>query len=478
MFVSKKKRVFLALALLTFSCGKKDKRDDASTTLDDGTYTGSGDPANQVVVAGTINISALALAEKTVTHVIALNTETGATSYTDVDDDGSYSLKIDKNEPWFLSYVNGEEEGADMIVSTFAAGTLDTISAGDDSDGIEMGTVDASGDRAKIEGKTADLLEEMAMSEDAAAIVGAVDDTSLRYSNPDIDNNGKIDAEEEKSYLVDFHNRFTASDSSNNPLDIDDMKDKFYPNDVNFTYTGTGIMPQIPKDDLGGTAPDTYKWQFSVDMVAASNGGQVCDGMSAGDTIPKNTDCKLDHENDTGASDGNFTFGMETTELKAGDYTLKVGKKTYQWTNVAVSDFSAGEGFLALFIKLNTSGGKLTGLSYKWQIKGSDGKYSLADEEAIKLIVKKAETDEGDFGGYVSLKYKGDESKGSLGIMIPREQKDDIVFKTAIEKDDGTINVEGSELTEAMVKAGVSFTDFTENPGISYDDKLGMRFFF
>jgi hypothetical protein len=231
---------------------------------------------------------------------------------------------------------------------------------------------------------------------------------------------------------------------------------------------------------LNGSAPDTYKWKFSVAMPTANNGGQVCDGMDAGDEIPANTECKLEHQNNTGANgDDVFVFGMETAELKAGDYTLKVGSKTYSWTNVAVSDFSAGEGFLVLFIKLNTSGGKLTGLSYKWQIKGSDGKYTLASDEAIKLIVKNgSDEDDQDYGGYVSLKYKGDEAKGSLGVMIPRKQKDDIVFKTAIEKNNGTVNITGSELTAAMVKAGVAFAHFAENPGISYDDKLGMRFFF
>ncbi|MGE0174373.1 MAG: hypothetical protein AB7T49_16375 [Oligoflexales bacterium] len=479
MRMTRKLLALSCLMAMTTHCKKKESDPKTTQTKQDGGYNGETDEEDLVAVSGTLNVQALRLAGADVTHVVALETETGATAYGEVAADGSFALDIDKDKPWVITYIDSSQTGADMIVSMFASETLDTMNVGEDVTDVSLGTVDASDEKAEMDVSAEAFLDAIGMSEDTAETVGAVDDVSLRYSNPDIDNNGEVDSLEEKSYMIDFHNRFTAKTADGStPLTIQDMKNQFYPDNAVFSYTGTGVVPQIPKSDLDDEAPDTYAWTFSVDMPTATNGGEVCDGMAAGDTITAGTECTLEHSDNSGANGDNlFAFGIETSNLQSGDYTLNVGSKTYTWKNVAVSDFSAGEGFLVLFtqIDVDDNTNKITGLSYKWQIKGADGVYTPATDEVIKTIVK---GDDNGFGGYVSLKYLNDESKGSLGVMIPRESSGSIVFADAIEADDETVRIDGSELTEDMVLDGVLFSDFTGNPGISYDDKLGMRFFF
>jgi len=469
------KWICLALLGSAVACGKKSDDDTqaSSTTMatDD-----TSDPT-KIAVAGTLILQSLRLDGEDVSHVVAVNTQTGATAVAEVSDDGTFELDLDKQQPWVLNYVDDSKTGADMIVSTFASDTLDTLNAGADSASLDMGEVDVSAVKAAMSTAADDFLASINMSASAAATVGAIDDVSLRYSNPDIDNNGTIDALEGKSYLIDFHNRFNAKTANGTLLGITDLKNTFYPDDVVFFYTGTGIFPQIPRSDLNDTAPSTYSWKFSVDMPTAGNGGNLCSGLGANATIAAGTSCELTYSNNVGADgDKYFTFNLETANLKAGDYTLAVGGKTYQWTNVAVSDFSAGEGFLALFIRMDVdTNNKLTGVSYQWKKKTASG-FALATSEEVKLIVKSG--DEG-FGGYISLKYQGDESKGGLGVQVSvKAPEGSVVFADSLAADDGAVNVNGSVLTKDMVKAGVDFADFTTNPGVSYDDKLGMRFFF
>lgn len=466
----KSKKISLLLLLSLFTVANCTKKKDKTAS-----NSGETSYEDQAVISG--NIALTALLGETPSHVIALNTESGATETAIVEADGGFVLPVNREEPWFISFIDDSKTGADMIVSTFAADTLDTMTTTGDTETVDLGDVDVSGDKASAGVGASGVLDAIGMSEDAAATVGALDDASLRYSNPDIDGNGEVDAIEGKSYMIDFHNRFLAKKKDGSALNITDMKNAFYPDDMIFSYSGTGIMPQIPQDDFTAE-PTTYEWSYSVAMPIATNGGQLCSGMNSGDTLAAGTACSLTKSDNTGANGNSvYVFGMEVSNLKAGDYTLKAGDKTYFWKNVAVSDFSAGDGFLALFLRMDVdANNKLTGVSYKWQKKGADGTYSLATEEEINLVVKDANDPK--FGGYVSLKYQGNESSGSLGVMIEKKPQGSVVLADELENDSGAVNVQGSVLTEQMVKDGVDFNDFTTNPGISYDDKLGMRFFF
>ena len=127
--------------------------------------------------------------------------------------------------------------------------------------------------------------------------------------------------------------------------------------------------------------------------------------------------------------------------------------QTFTWTGVKVSDFTAGEGFLALFIKFDvSSSGKLTGISHKWKKKTSAGTFELATEDEINLMVK-------DDSAYISLKVDGSDSGKSLGIKVKRDPEGSMTFA------EDAFNAEGGT-DKDEVKAGIEWSRVLDNPGI------------
>ena len=74
-----------------------------------------------------------------------------------------------------------------------------------------------------------DLLSGLGLSAAAAEYLGSVDDLSLRYANPDIDGDGKIDLEQDRRYGLDFHVRsnLRLGSSAGRNLTVADLTDQF-----------------------------------------------------------------------------------------------------------------------------------------------------------------------------------------------------------------------------------------------------------
>lgn len=470
--------VLLASSLIAVqACNKGSSKSDddvADSKSEKNDEEGANDPSNepqegQIMVTGTLALGLSLTQGDNVTHVIASNTDTNESHVASVGADGSFSLPVEAGENWVLTYIDSTKTGADMLVSTFSAGALDTLPPAVGSGNVELGTVDATGEKATSTLAESDLLTSIGMSTEAAATYGAIDDVSLRYSNPDIDADGKVDAENGQKFLLDFHNRFSFKKPGGGDYAMKDIKNAFPAADALLEFTGSGIIPWF--EDSAFSEPVTdYKWSFSSDAQLNS----TCAGI-AGDALAAGTECELS------LNGAQSVPGKPSIELKAavdGTYTLVAGGKTFTWTNVKVSDFSGAEGFVALYVKMDVSDAdKLTGISYKWQRKTAEG-WELATPEVLKLIVAGK-------GGYASLKVGGMNSGKELGITIPLESEGSIVFANAKYHVAGTGEAPEDALvmlpegvTEAAVKAGLDWQSVLENPGISYDDKLGMRFFF
>lgn len=445
-----------------------------------GTNTGTNTSTNQtgeptMTVTGAIALSLGLQAPKGVTHVVAAETEGNRVHVAEVHADGKFELPIEKDKNWVLTYADATKVGKDMLVSIFNSGALDTLATTGDSKDLNFGTVDTSAEKATSSLSDTDLLAGIGMTTDAAATYGALDDVSLRYVNPDIDADGKLDAANDQKFDLDFHNRFNLkkpAGQGGGDLAMKDIKNAFPGDDTDLVFTGSGIIPWF-KDELYASKPDAYSWTFDHDVVL----NQPCDGgtYNNGDTLPAGTKCNL-----TLSGGSQSVADHPSVELRAavdGEYKLEAGGKTFTWTNVKVSDFSGGEGFIALFIRMDVSDAdKLTGLSWKWRRKVS-GAWVAATPEELKLIVSKQ-------GGFVSLKVDGNSDAKSISARVPLSASEgSLVFATAKlatagAGDDGTADGYIQGLTADEVKAGIDWSRALQNPGISYDDKLGMRFFF
>lgn len=454
----------------SLSTGTKTATDDTETAAGDtetdvATGTSTEQAEDTIAVTGTIalNLNLLQGQDPAVTHVVARNTDDNGAVVAEVGENGAFSLDVPTDASYVLTYVNADASGADMLVSTFGSGELDTLATTESSENVTLGNVDVSAEQATTALSEGDLLDAIGLSEAAAATVGAQDDVCLRYTNPDIDGDGQLDALANQRFILDFHNRFNVTQNGG-AMAMKDIKNAFPPDDAGLEFTGSGIIPWF--EDSAYAEPVTnYSWTFTSD--AALN--DTCANV-AGSTLTAGTECQLSL---TGGAQS--VQGRPSIELKAavpGTYVLKAGGKTFTWTNVAVSDFSGGEGFIALFIRADVSDAdKLTGISWRWRRKVS-GAWVPATPEELRLLVAGG-------GGFISLKVDGSNSGKGLGVKVPLETEGSIAFATATfaaPGQDGAVSPEG--VTKEEVQTGLAWSRVLENPGISYDDKLGMRFFF
>lgn len=464
-----------------FACGEKSDKAEEKAAEDGGTADADGGDdgevaiqPGQIALTGTIAASAALQDGAKVTHVIAFDTDSNESHVVEVDADGKFTLPLEKEAAFVLTYVDTSKTGEEMLISTFGSGELNSIATSDAATNIDLGAVDVAAATASSATGAEALVTAMGLSAASAETWGKIDDSSLRYSNPDIDGDGKVDAANNQKFPLDFHNRFSVVTKDGGNMAMKDLKNAFPPDDADVKFEGSGIIPWF-EDSVYSTPLDKYTWKFSTDVVLGNNGGVSCDGMTGGDTLVANTECNMT------ATDGGPTGKRPSIELSAavaGKYTLVAGGKTFTWPNVKVSDFSGGKDFLALFIRMDVNeSDKLTGVSYRWRIKNEDGTWRAATNEEIKLVISGGK-------GYISLKVDGMNSGKELGVSVPAESEGSIAFASAVyatsgggDSSDANVNLPESGLTEAEVKAGVDWTRVLENPGISYDDKLGMRFF-
>jgi hypothetical protein len=477
---------------VAFSCGEKsddkskentanntntDASDGADSDDTDGATTGGNTiGAGQIALTFSTNASA-GLTAGGPTHVIATDTDTNETTVVEIKDDSQITLPLEKEASYVLTFIDDTKSGADMLVSTFGSGELNSIPTTEASKNLDLGVVDVSGETAAAATSGEALMTAAGVSAEAAVTWGAIDDAALRVSNPDIDGDGKVDAASNQKFPLDFHNRFNVVNETGGAMAMKDLKNAFPPENADVQFLGSGIIPWF-EDSVYTTPLDKYEWTFSVDSVLGGSGGIVCEGMAGGDTLPANTVCKMTASD--GASGGKKP-SIELAQAVEGTYKLVAGGKTFTWPKVKVSDFTGGKGFLALFIRMDVSTeNKLTGVSHKWMIKKADGTWRLAAKEEVELIVSGGR-------GYISLKVDGMNSGKELGVMVPSDSEGSVVFANAVFSGSGggggggnenaNVMLPSSGVTEADVKAGIEWTRVLENPGISYDDKLGMRFF-
>lgn len=97
--------------------------------------------------------------------------------------------------PWVLAYIDSSKIGDAMLISRFASNTLDTLSPKvGDSGNLNLGSISTNDSKATTSVNYIDILDSIKMSPETAETFGAIDDVSLRYINPDINNDGKLDA--------------------------------------------------------------------------------------------------------------------------------------------------------------------------------------------------------------------------------------------------------------------------------------------
>jgi hypothetical protein len=396
---------------------------------------------------------------RTITHVMAVDPESASPhrSLAAVGADGSFELTLEVGRPYVLVFVDDTAVGADMAVAVFRAGTLDTLSpqlAGH----LALGdvTVDPTTQTAEVGIAYDDLLAQLGLSAAAAEYLGAIDDLSLRYANPDIDGDGEIDARQGRSYALDFHIRanLRIGSGAGRNVTVDDITDQFlaesgpdvatpvfnlasiyvlYPAALDATpYVAPGPPPALQR----GAAFTASQADGSTPSAMAS-----FSSLSFGDTAGWGPD--YDYERAPG-TELPGSGGSPATLA----YTLGAIGRTLTFTNVVTRTRASltDTGTLAIFVRLVTANQRYTRIDYRWMKRASAAAWIAATAEEIALTI-------GGDGGYVTF-HRAPSWHDEFGARIPPEPSGSIPWSWTAT---GPADVCGL--------------------AVSYDDKLGLRHF-
>jgi hypothetical protein len=490
-------RCALALALAAWSCGD----DDGGSTKPTGPDAGGGDDAarpgldaapqdaapdakldaappafnNAFAVRGRL-ISAPgdkrakaggdAAVEHAVSHVMAVNpSAANPVRYLQpVAADGSFAIGVDLATPWVIVLVDSSATGRDMIVGVFRSSAfgLDSIAATRPGM-LELGdvTVDEAG-TARATVASANLLSALGLSEAAATLLGELDDISLRYVNPDIDGNGKIDVAEGVSYGLDFHLRYNMSDSTGN-VGLDDLLNHFAdPATTRATYNlGSAIALWAP-GKFGATTAADYRIRFPTTS-----------GTFSAPPLMGSYSANVWIEDDAAfyTSAGTDSLGISfdlTQPFPVGEYDFQVKDTQLTFAGVrthTLAELNASENLLIPFLKLNPVDTSCTGWScaatgfdYQWMRKSASSWVPATAEEVALLVPMQ--------GGYISFQL-GPTSDKRLGYTIPGTP---VTGTIPFAMPQNTMNVTPAELATLTLSQICHL-------GVSYDDTLGMRIF-
>jgi hypothetical protein len=183
---------------------------------------------------GTLHITGRLADPKTVTHVIATNPETGDRIVVDMKSDGlgdgEFNVAVPAGSAWIVTFADITKTGAAMQVATLQAGGLDAF-ASKAGGKLDFGTVNVTGGYAH--GTLA--------WEDLTKATGYL---ALRYSNPDVDGDGEMDALQNHDYRIELDGQFHLMAGSRDITPVDLVSGYKAPS---IRYLGTAIRSVVPR---------------------------------------------------------------------------------------------------------------------------------------------------------------------------------------------------------------------------------------
>ncbi len=404
---------------------------------------------------------------KRVTHVMGVTPSSQSTRrvVSQVAADGTFSLDLDPARLWVLVFVDATKVGSDMVVGVFRAKGLDTL-APTKKGSADLGDVTAKDGAADGSIPYDDLLAAMGVDPTSALFLSSIDDMCLRVVNPDVDGNGKIDALEPGStdYRLDFHVQFAMQ--IDHAVSVDDLVGAFLPDTVTLRYGGTGIYASFMRSQFpAGWEPSRWA-SFDEDVHYAPLGG-----MGPGNPLVTHVGTNVAAADLSTSGYGEYaSVGLMASpgfDMPQGSYRFGIGPTTLTFTNVRTatdSQLQAAESFIMPFVRLVktdpscTTACAISTIDYEWR-KRTDAGWVNATAGEIALVA-------GEQGGFLSIRLGNDPLK-NIGFMIPKETVT------------GTIPWGTAMTTDAATKAAAvnATTSDLCHVGLSYDDKLGMRYF-
>jgi hypothetical protein len=159
--------------------------------------------------------------------------------------DGRFAITLPGGEgSWVVTFADANKKGDAMKVATLQSGGLDAFRT-KDGGALDFGTVHFSGTYAHGTATWDRLSSAFGESASALQIRGKLDNLSLRYSNPDVDGDGEIDALQGHAYRLDINGTLRLQTGERDVEVADLVKGVSNPT---VAYLGTTIQAAVPSD--------------------------------------------------------------------------------------------------------------------------------------------------------------------------------------------------------------------------------------
>ncbi len=255
-----------------------------------------------------------------VTHVMAVSPVAGdVMKVVSPTANGEFAVEVTAGRPWALVFINANLRGSDMVHGLLRVDTLDTLvpEAGGD---VDLGKVSVDNREATLAGSSEALDLALGLSRRTLATLGGIDDLALRYANPDMDNDGVIDALQGLSPRLEMHAEYTVRASGR-----DATVEDFITNTaaISYRHEGTGIYARLPegfgavdREDADVTFDAPYYGYWQGEHTAAVPAGQPVSHLTFGDSRTFGVFCRPDQA------------------IPAGTYTFRSGPHTLDFSFV------------------------------------------------------------------------------------------------------------------------------------------------
>jgi hypothetical protein len=196
---------------------------------------------------GGLHLSGRLADAKRVTHVIATNPTTGerivVDMKTDGQPDGRFSISVPTNGSWIVTFADASQVGAAMRVATLQTGGIDAFSS-KNGGSVDFGTVHFSGNRAHGTVTWNELVDAFGYDQTTLEQMAKTDDLALRYSNPDVDGDGELDALQGRDYRLELAGTFRM-EIAGRAMAVSDLVTGI--RNPSVKYAGTSIAAAVPR---------------------------------------------------------------------------------------------------------------------------------------------------------------------------------------------------------------------------------------
>jgi hypothetical protein len=270
---------------------------------------------------GAFHINGRLATNAHVSHVVASNPATAERIVAVVGADGSFDLAVSPGTQWVVTFTDWTKVGKDMQVATLQANGLDAF-VPQGAGTLDLGTVQLSNARAHGTTDFNEVIAALGIDDATATRMGRTDNLALRYANPDIDNDGTLDALQfGHSFKLDIAGSFSLM-TEGRQATITDLVAGTYKN-AGVSYFGTTIQAVVPRSM--GMNMKSGTLMFEEPFYGAASPQMVAPGTEIG--APHVKFGELDGAQMIGvvsrsgknAPSGAYEFGFDSGQLTFSD---------------------------------------------------------------------------------------------------------------------------------------------------------------